>query len=305
MTNVSAVVLAAGAGRRLAGVTGGVPKQFWAPGAGGTLLDDTLCRISPLVESGRTIVVVDRGHTSHVDDLRHAPDLDVVYQPCDRGTAVGVLLGLLPFHASGDDPIVVLTPSDHGVANVPMFLDTVRSAIADVHADGRRIVLFGAEPEAPTGDYGWIGLESRSSHEGSGLWPVVEFVEKPTHDRASLLMAGGAVWNTMVVVARVSTLAALYRRHLAPLTDAFDRVARASSGARPALLERVYPTLGIADFCRHLLTPADSLWARVWPVELGWTDLGTPERLRRWLCERRRVAVRAESSYTSRHARAL
>src|SRR5690606_23822021 len=51
------VVLAAGAGRRLASVTGGVPKQFWRAAGGRSLLRQTLDRFAPLAPTSRTVVV--------------------------------------------------------------------------------------------------------------------------------------------------------------------------------------------------------------------------------------------------------
>lgn len=34
---------------------------------------------------------------------------------------------------------------------------------------------------------------------------------------------------------------------------------------------------------RELLRPEDGLWVQVWPRAMGWSDLGTPARLRGWL----------------------
>ena len=82
------VILAAGAGRRLASVTGTVPKQFWRNGLAPSLLEMTIDRFAPLAPPERTVVVVDRSHTAH---LQSHPALDtaarILYQPRDRGTA--------------------------------------------------------------------------------------------------------------------------------------------------------------------------------------------------------------------------
>jgi len=82
------IVLAAGAGRRLASVTGGIPKQFWSADGGPSLLEDTLARSAVLAPPERTVIVVDRSHRRFVHAL---PDVERVervnYQPRDRGTA--------------------------------------------------------------------------------------------------------------------------------------------------------------------------------------------------------------------------
>ncbi|HUF69018.1 MAG TPA: hypothetical protein VMM79_10285 [Longimicrobiales bacterium] len=63
-----------------------------------------------------------------------------------------------------------------------------------------------------------------------------------------------------------------------------------SSRARPAFLQDAYRDMPDADFCRGLLMAADDLWVHVWPSVLGWSDLGTPERLRTWLARATRTA---------------
>ena len=60
------VILAAGAGRRLSAVTGGVPKQFWRAVHGTSLLRQTIDRFMPLAPASRTVVIVDAGHLGHV-----------------------------------------------------------------------------------------------------------------------------------------------------------------------------------------------------------------------------------------------
>src|SRR6185503_15686864 len=89
------LVLAAGAGRRLASVTGGVPKQFWRRDGGPTLLEDTLTRTSPLASRARTVIVVDSTHAHFITGSAAEAFERVVYQPTDRGTAAGVLFGLM------------------------------------------------------------------------------------------------------------------------------------------------------------------------------------------------------------------
>jgi mannose-1-phosphate guanylyltransferase len=91
------VVLAAGAGTRLAAVTQGAPKQFWRLESQPTLLEHTLNRLSAIAPPSRTVAVVAEQHHAHVQAAAEAlHGRHVVYQSRDRGTAAGVVLGLLP-----------------------------------------------------------------------------------------------------------------------------------------------------------------------------------------------------------------
>ncbi len=276
------VVLAAGAGRRLADVTGGVPKQFWSPDGTRSLLDDTLARLSPIAPPTRTVVIVDEAHRRFVGRaIRLRPGTTVLFQPRDRGTAAGVLLALTPVLDAAPDAAVVITPSDHGVADARRYRRDIQHAVAYVRSRPEAIVLFGVEPTTPSEDYGWITPGSGAPREWAR--PVTSFVEKPTRETAQQLMASGALWNTMVVVARARTLFDLYREHLPGLATVFAEALELPAPEREMFLSMQYPELPALDFSRHLLTQARGLETYAWPGTIGWSDLGTPERLRRWL----------------------
>jgi len=279
------IVLAAGAGRRLASVTGGIPKQFWSADGGPSLLEDTLARSAVLAPPERTVIVVDRSHRRFVHAL---PDVErverVTYQPRDRGTAAGVLLGLSDVIAHAPDATVLIMPSDHGVTERVLFVDSIRAAAAEVDAGRAGVVLFGVAPSRPERDYGWITPVGRST--GTGLRPVSAFVEKPDAVTAVGLLEAGAVWNTMILVARAQTLLELYRQQLPELTKVFTASRRLDEPARHAFLQAHYDVLPQADFSRDLIGRAGDLFVHTWPVELGWSDLGTPDRLARWCASR-------------------
>jgi mannose-1-phosphate guanylyltransferase len=104
---------------------------------------------------------------------------------------------------------------------------------------------------------------------------------------ARALYSGGAVWNTMITVARVRTLFDVFRRQVPGLADVFVRALRLSRAERPAWLAAAYESLTPVDFSRDLMSRTTGLTAYVFPASMGWTDLGTPDRLARWVDGRR------------------
>lgn len=287
------LVLAAGAGKRLAPVTGGIPKQYWRRGRGGSLLDDTINRMASLAPAARTVTIVADGHGPYLRVLRAPGRLgQIVFQPEDRGTAAGVLLGLLHILEAAPRAIVVLTPSDHGVRDASTFQAGIDRAAGCVRDRVTDVVVFGVEPESAEGDYGWI-TPARS--ETAALQRVAQFIEKPPLRIAQHLLASGAVWNTMIVVARASALANAFRRHLPQLSRQLEAAMSTPRALRHAALIAAYRRLPHCDFSRDLLTPATDLSLMVWPRAIGWSDLGTPERLADWH-SRRGVRSRIRSS---------
>lgn len=275
----SSIVLAAGAGRRLASVTGGVPKQFWHPPGSPSLLDSTLTRLAPICPHERTFIVVNTAQRGFLPSPASERGR-VVLQPDDRGTAAGLLFGLVEVLAVEPDAFVLVTPSDHGVMDTAEFARGIAHVISHVR-ERDSVVLLGVQPSAPQIDYGWILVDSGG--DDAGVQRVVSFVEKPSLVTAERLLAAGALWNTMVIGARAWTLLDLCRAQLPDLTAVFVAALALPAGTRQAFLEERYPRLTRADFSRDVLATASNLLAYTWPASMGWSDLGTPDRLQQWL----------------------
>jgi len=273
------VILAGGAGRRLFAVTNGIPKQYWRQDGQPSLLEATLARLAPL-GAVRTSLVVDRSHERFLHDEAYA-SADVLYQPEDRGTGAGILFGLTSVLEDAPDATVIVTPSDHGVRQTWRFRDSVLTAAAAVQRRQADIVIFGVAPTAPCPDYGWI-LRGAQTVVRSPLQAVTGFVEKPSAEEAARLLDAGAVWNTMVVVARASAIAALFEAHAPAAAALFTEFRTWPHADRETRLVPRYADLAPVDFSRHILAPAHGLSVATWPASIGWADLGTPERLREW-----------------------
>ena len=278
-----AVVLAGGAGRRLARLTGGIPKQDRAFRDGPTLVEDTARRIAPLSPSDHRVTVVDASHEGYVESLRYRRALGhVVLQPADRGTLPGVLLGLTPVLASDPDAIVLITPADHGVTHLGPFEQGILSAASFVQSGVRDIVLFGIEPATPAPDYGWITPKTNGACPVGHFARVDRFTEKPEPAEADCLFKSGSVWNTMVLVGRASAVFAECQRQLPDIAAVFLAARREPEPRRTAFLAGAYRSLPAADFSRDVVAHARGLALFTWPGGMGWSDLGTPERLRAW-----------------------
>jgi mannose-1-phosphate guanylyltransferase len=285
------IVLAGGSGRRLQAVTETfegepVPKQYCRFGRGRTLLQTTLDRAAPVVPPSRTIVVVDRGHYRRAwAQIGERPGIRLVVQPCDRGTAAGVLLPLSVLLSLDPEALLLLLPSDHAFEDEALFLDGVRRAERAVMEGLSKIVLLAVEPDAPRPDFGWIVPEGALP---GPLRRVASFVEKPSREEAEELRRSGGVWNTMILVARARSILELFRLHLGDLCRAFALFGNGTRAEDPS----AYRSLPEFDFSRDLLGRASGLSVLVWPRTVGWSDLGTPDRLYGWLARTREEAPR-------------
>ena len=105
------------------------------------------------------------------------------------------------------------------------------------------------------------------------------FVEKPDPETARALMDQGAVLNTLILVADGRALLDLYARHLPGLVG---QLLTWRDDARMAdrELEELYRSLPIHDLSRDVLRLSCEQLSVLPVLNSGWSDLGTPDRLR-------------------------
>jgi mannose-1-phosphate guanylyltransferase len=290
-----AVVLAAGEGRRLGSLTRALygqelPKQFAVLDGQRSLLQATMERIAPLVPPERTVVVVGAAHERVAcEQLRCWPEADVVLQPRNLDTGPGILLPLarVPWH----DPTttVVVFPSDHYVADPAPWVRAVRRAVAATAMRPGQVVLLGIVPTTAETEYGWILPAQRAA--GGTPVRIRRFVEKPSARRARTLLRRGALWNTFVLVGRVSAFWTLAVRHLPEHAELFRIYAEATGRfGEEDVLRDIYAAMRAANFSRDILEKADDL--AVLPVDgSGWSDWGTPSRVYETLGQAGRLAA--------------
>ncbi len=277
-----AVVLAAGEGTRLATLTtdasgNPVPKQFCSLNGGGSLLHEALQRARRIVPRSQVCAIVADQHRPYWQgSLWALPPANVIVQPCNRGTAHGVLLTLLCILERDPLARIVFLPADHYVRDECGLADSVRDATSALASNPEALVLVGIEPEEPDPDLGYI-VPGRKLP--GGLRAVERFVEKPPLRLARELVSAGALWNSFIFAASGPALLGLLRKQIAAsvedMTTALARDARSGRGA----LTELYQRLPSVDFSAAVMQGAESSLRLMIAPACGWSDLGTPRRV--------------------------
>jgi mannose-1-phosphate guanylyltransferase len=299
--NAWALVLAAGDGTRLATLTTdhdgrAVPKQFCSLNGGDSLLQATLRRARQIVPSRRICAIVARIHEHYWRrTLRSLPEANVIVQPRNRGTANGLLLGVLRILERDPLARIILLPADHHVLDDQSLIGSIRAAAALVGRDPKRILkkrllLVGISPEEPDPGLGYI---VQGASLGAGIRHVTQFVEKPTAAVARALIARGAVWNSFILAAHGAAVVASIRERYPHIVDNMIKALRFDATHGTCALEDLYDSLPELDFSRSVAQGAESGLCVYTAPACGWTDLGTPRRIgaalhRLWISQRRR-----------------
>jgi mannose-1-phosphate guanylyltransferase/mannose-6-phosphate isomerase len=274
MSKLQPVLLSGGSGTRLWPLSReAYPKQFLPLVGEDTMLQATWRRVADIAGFA-PIVVANEDHRFLVaEQLRQAgaPKPDILLEPMGRNTAPAIALAALQGMHEGEDPLLLVLPSDHVVADAEAFRKAVREAASA--AEGGALVTFGILPSMPETGFGYIEAE----HAGSdGARKVRRFVEKPDAATAQrYLDDGGYYWNSGMFLFRASVLLAELERFRP------DIVAACRESFALAKRDGDFTRVDREAFAR---CPSDSIdyavmektdAAMVLPVDIGWNDVGS------------------------------
>lgn len=253
------------------------PKQFLdITGCGRTMIQQTFDRFGGLIDMDHVWVVTSRNFASLVaGQLVGINPQHILLEPCMRNTAPCVAYVSWKILAEDPDAAIVVSPSDHLVADTAEFQRVVGLGLDFVRA-GQRILTLGMKPTRPETGYGYIQQGMIAEGEGvSAIYKLAAFREKPDLATAeSYLAAGGYTWNSGLFLWTARTITSELRVHAPEIAAIMDRMAPSFfTAGEQAAVDDLFPTCPKISIDYAVMEK--TALAYVLPAEFGWSDLGT------------------------------
>lgn len=207
MNTLTPIILSGGSGTRLWPLSREkYPKQLLPLINEDSLLQATVRRMDGLngVQLSAPMVVCNEEYRFVIAEQLRVMDRkgSILLEPFGRNTAPALTLAAFAALREGDDPILLVMPSDHVIMDVESFQAAVLAGMSQA-MDGR-IVTFGITPDAPETGYGYI-QSGELIEQGKTAYHIARFVEKPDLPTAqTYLDAGNYLWNSGLFMMRAS-----------------------------------------------------------------------------------------------------
>jgi len=169
-------------------------------------------------------------------------------------------------------------PSDHFIHPQEKFNALLNEAYLLATDHPEEVVLLSARPDSAEPDYGWISPGKTLAGRGAML--VEKFKEKPRAAEAAELHRRGGLWNTMIMVARVSALWDIARRSQPAMIARFDELRPWMGRAKQTeAVARAYEAMERVNFSRDIVEPAAGRMMAMPMDGIHWSDWGRPQRI--------------------------
>jgi mannose-1-phosphate guanylyltransferase len=203
------------------------PKQLLDLLGEGTLLDQTMQRIAPMVPPERRWIITNQEQMEMIRDSASPPDVRYVLEPIGRNTAPAIGLAAVRLLRDDPDAVMLVLPADHRIQNHDAFRQCLQAA-ADLVADSDILATIGIEPTRPETGYGYIQIDRLAKPLAESIYRVKTFAEKPNLELARRFFESGEfVWNSGIFVWRADVIMQQISDHLPQWYSGLQEIAAA------------------------------------------------------------------------------
>ncbi len=271
------VIMAGGGGTRFWPLSRQkTPKQLLNLSGKELMVNEALDRVATVIEKSNIFVV-----TSEIQ----APAMlkatqgrvfpaNILAEPAARNTAACIGYTAMEIYRKFGDGIMLITPADHYIENVPVLTEVFKTAILTAENEDK-LVTIGIRPTFPSTGFGYIKYDSQTD---SAIKPVIAFKEKPAKETAQAYIDSGRyVWNSGMFIWKASLILRKLKEYVPDIYATLETIGDAmNTPNEQEVLHNAYLGIRRISIDYAVMEPSASKGdVLVIPCDCGWNDVGS------------------------------
>jgi len=250
------------------------PKQFQKFSSQKSLLQETYDRIKDLVPKENIYVSL----TSDVVDgaREQLPRIlkdNFIIEPEAKNTAPATGLAAAKIFLLNPNAIIATVASDHTIEKVGNYQQAINHFFDFVKKNPKYLAAIGIKPTRPDTGFGYIKVGKKI--EGSNLYQVEQFVEKPNLETAKKYLASGNyLWNGCYFAFHAGELLKVFSKYEPNIYRGLKNILKAFGQKDEAkIIQDEYANFEKVPIDTAIAEKYDKL--AVIPADMEWSDVGT------------------------------
>lgn len=277
----TAVIMAGGGGTRFWPVSRmTTPKQLAKLTGDDVMINETIKHYEGVVGRENTFIVTNEKQAELMDKVLYS-EVDrshILIEPVQRNTAPCIIYAAMTMKKLYGDALMAVLPADHHIANIKEY-ERVLSLAFDTAEKLDKIVTIGIKPTFPSTGYGYIKVSDSAIEEGSEVYNLMQFVEKPCEEVArGYLDSGKYVWNSGMFIWKASVILDAFKTYLPDTYSKMEAIYDTlRTDAETEAIAKTYPELEKISIDYGIMEKASEVYCI--PAEFGWNDVGSWDAL--------------------------
>ena len=269
------VIMAGGGGTRFWPLSRQkTPKQLLNLSGKDLMVNEAVDRMATVIGKSNILIVTSELQASAMIEAtagRVFPG-NILTEPAARNTAACIGYTAMKILKTYGDGIMIITPADHYIKDVPSLVNVFRKAIETAEQQDK-LITIGIKPTFPATGYGYIRTD------GSGdIQQVLEFREKPDEETAGgYLQQGSYLWNSGMFIWKAGLILEKMKEYVPDVYADLEKIGSSMNtpGEQEALHE-VYPKIRDISIDYAVMEPGAAHHdVLVIPGDFGWSDISS------------------------------